>query len=163
MAPSLWFAKAIPGIIFMAKQYTATGASLKNIFTKISWSYRLQKLPYPGNWLDRKLLVLKEAAVNIHVHKHHKIAKLRITDWSFLICVGLLHTVILLHIFILSPSLSFGKLLSPGVWANTGTPLKFYLVGLKSQFQVMYAIANAGILLLGLGLYLFWACEKAKL
>lgn len=102
MAPSLWFAKGIPGIIFMAKQYTAKGASLKNIFTKIFWSYSLQKTPYPGNWLDRKLLFLKEGAVNIHACKHPGIAKLCITDWNFLSCVGLLHTLILLHILISS-------------------------------------------------------------
>lgn len=62
----------------------------------------LQKTPYPGNWLDRKLLVLMEAAVNIHVCKYPKIVKLGITDWSFLSCVGLLYTLILLHILISS-------------------------------------------------------------
>lgn len=165
MAPSLWFAKGIPGIIFMAKQYTAIGAFLKNIvFTKVSWSYSLQEMPYPGNLLDRKLLFLREAAVNIHVCKHSKIAKLYITDWSFLKCVGLLHIPFLLHLLSLSPSVSFGKLLAPGVWANSGTPpLKVYLAELKSQIEVMYTIANGDILLLGLALYLFWACEEAKL
>lgn len=61
---------------------------LKEYIYKVSWIYSLQKSPYPGNWLHRKLLFLKEDAVNIHVCKHPKIVKLCITDWSFLRCAG---------------------------------------------------------------------------